>query len=86
MRRLLTVMTLIAPLVSGVSVARAADADDRTPLRLEHHTVKLRFTLAGTPPPMLPAPTPGPRGQAVLSVRVDLVRRLARDDFKRGTT
>ena len=44
---------------------------DLTVFYLEGRTVKLRFTMIGTPPP--PFPAAYPRGQALVTVRVDLV-------------
>jgi hypothetical protein len=40
--------------------------------------MSLRFTLAGQPPALVHPPEPCHRGQALVSVRLDLVSRLVR--------
>lgn len=47
-------------------------------LRIRERSMKLRFTLVGQPPALVHPPEPCPRGQALVTVRLDLISRLAR--------
>jgi len=47
-------------------------------LRIHDRSMSLRFTLAGQPPALVHPPEPCRRGQALVSVRLDLVSRLVR--------
>lgn len=47
-------------------------------LRIREHSMRLRFTLVGQPPALVHPPEPCPRGQALVTVRLDLISRLAR--------
>lgn len=47
-------------------------------LRIQDRSVRLRFTLTGQPQALVRPPEPCPRGQALVSVRVDVISRLAR--------
>lgn len=47
-------------------------------LRIEDRSVRLRFTLTGQPPALVRPPDPCPRGQALVTIRLDVISRLAR--------